>query len=307
MLAEFKSIIDLLTKFPTEQHCIDHLDIIRWNGNVVSPFEPTSKVYKCKGNKYKCKATGKYFNVRTGTIFEDSNMPLQKWFMALYIFSSHKKGISSHQLAKDLDITQKSAWFMLHRLRYAFNHPLFKSQLGNTVEMDETFVGGSEVNKHKDKKISNVQGRNPRAKMPVVGMVERNGNVIAQHVLDTQGDTIQSIALANIKKGSNLITDESQSYRKLELYYDHSFVNHSAKIYVAGKAHTNTIEGFWSQLKRGIDGICHWVSFKHLQAYVNEYSLRYNSRKFSVNNRFNLVLTNMVGRLTYNELIGYGK
>lgn len=119
MLPEFQSILELTTTFPTEVSCIEHLETIRWNGNVVSPFDATSKVYKCAGNKYKCKNTGKYFNVRTATIFEDTKMPLQKWFMALYIFSSHKKGISSHQLARDLDITQKSAWFVLHRLRYA--------------------------------------------------------------------------------------------------------------------------------------------------------------------------------------------
>lgn len=144
MLTEFSSLIELSRKFPGEQDCIDHLEAIRWSGDVISPFDPTSKVYKCKGNKYKCKNTGKYFNVRTGTIFEDTKVPLQKWFMALYIFSSHKKGISSHQLAKDLDITQKSAWFLLHRLRYAFNHPSIKGELGGVVEADETFIGGKE-------------------------------------------------------------------------------------------------------------------------------------------------------------------
>jgi hypothetical protein len=119
MLPEFKSIFDLLKAFPTEQSCIDHLERLQWNGNPVSPFDASSKVYKCAGNKYKCKNTGKYFNVRTGTIFDNTKIPLQKWFMALYVFSSHKKGISSHQLAKDISVTQKTGWFLLHRLRYA--------------------------------------------------------------------------------------------------------------------------------------------------------------------------------------------
>jgi transposase-like protein len=302
MLTEFSSIIELIQKFPTEQHCIEHLEAIRWNGNVVSPFAENSKVYKCAGNKYKCKETGKYFNVRTATIFEDTKMPLQKWFMALYLFSSHKKGISSHQLAKDLDITQKSAWFVLHRLRYAFNHPAFKAQLGNVVEADETFIGGKEANKHADKKIEGAQGRNVKGKMPIVGMVERGGNVIAQHITDIQGDTIQSVVKTNVVKGAHLMTDEWNAYQGLRGYYVHRYIKHSAKQYVNGMVHTNTIEGFWSQLKRGIDGIYHWVSFKHLQSYVNEYSLRYNSRKINENNRFNLVLANMVGRLTYKEL-----
>ena len=126
IIPEFKSILDLIKAFPDEQSCIEHIERLRWNGSVVSPFDSESKVYKCAGNKYKCKSTGKYFNVKVGTIFENTNIPLQKWFLALYVFSSHKKGISSHQLAKDIDVTQKSAWFMLHRLRYAFDHPNFK-------------------------------------------------------------------------------------------------------------------------------------------------------------------------------------
>ena len=143
MLPEFKSIFDLLKAFPTEQDCINHLETIRWNGVVVSPFDETSKVYKCANNKYKCKNTGKYFNVRTNTIFDNTKIELQKWFLALYVFSSHKKGISSHQLARDISVTQKSAWFLLHRLRYAFEHPNFQAVLGgnDAVEIDETFIG----------------------------------------------------------------------------------------------------------------------------------------------------------------------
>src|SRR4051812_13283224 len=156
---EFKSIFDLLKAFPDEQTCITHLEALRWNGNVVSPFDATSTVYKCKGNKYKCKNTGKYFNVRTNTIFDNTKVPLQKWFMAHYIFSSHKKGISSHQLAKDISITQKSAWFLLHRLRYAYNHPEYKKVSHLTTEIDETFYGGDEGNKHADKKTKGASGR----------------------------------------------------------------------------------------------------------------------------------------------------
>ena len=152
MLPELKSIFDLLKAFPTEQSCIDHLEKLQWNGNPVSPFAPESKIYKCAGNKYKCKNTGKYFNVRTGTIFDNTKIPLQKWFLALYVFSSDKKGISSHQLAKDISVTQKSAWFLLHRLRYAFDHPNFQNTLANIVEVDETFMGGQSANKHTSKK-----------------------------------------------------------------------------------------------------------------------------------------------------------
>lgn len=138
-MTNFKSILELTERFPDERACIEHLEWLRWDGNVVSPFDPESKVYKCKGIRYKCKNTGKYFNVKTGTIFEDTKIPLKKWFMALYIFSAHKKGISSHQLARDIDVTQKTAWFILHRLRYAFDHPNFKLSMGGEVEADETY------------------------------------------------------------------------------------------------------------------------------------------------------------------------
>lgn len=128
-VTEFSSIFDLLKAFPDEKACINHLEKLRWSGVVVSPFDAESIVYVCANNRYKCKNTGKYFNVKVATIFEDTKTPLQKWFMALYIFSSHKKGISSYQLAKNISVTQKTAWFLLHRLRYAFDHPNFKNEL----------------------------------------------------------------------------------------------------------------------------------------------------------------------------------
>ncbi len=304
MIGEFKSILDLVKAFPTEQECINHLEKLRWeNGNVVSPFDETSKVYKCSGGRYKCKNTGKYFNVKVGTIFEDTKIPLIKWFMALYIFSSHKKGISSHQLAKDIDVTQKTAWFLLHRLRYAFDHPDFKTELGNIVEIDETYVGGDEKNKHESKKTKGTQGRSTKTKKPVLGMLERGGYLIAQVIPDTKRDTLEPIIHSNVKCNTKVMTDEWTAYTKLHNRYDHAIVNHSAKEYVNGMAHTNGVENFWSHFKRGVDGIYHWVSVGHLQAYVDEFSYRFNTRDFSTSQRFNVVLENMAGRLTYKDLI----
>ena len=303
-IATFKSIFDLLKAFPDEQTCINHLEQLRWNGNVVSPFLEGSKVYKCKNNRYKCTGTNSYFNVRTNTIFEDTKLPLQKWFMALYIFSSHKKGISSHQLAKDISITQKSAWFVLHRLRYAFDHPEFKKAVGGIIEIDETHTNGEGKNKHKSVKEFNSQGNMIRETTSVLGMLERGGHVIAKVVPNRHKQTLLPIVIENVVPMSFVMSDEYSAYKDLGKRFYHNSVNHSAKQYVNGMIHTNGIENFWSHLKRGIDGIYHWVSTDHLQAYVDEFALRYNSRSFGTQERFDMVLSNVAGkRLTYENLI----
>lgn len=300
---QFKSILELVQHFNSEQICTDYLEQLRWNGNVISPFDENSKVYKCAGNKYKCKNTGKYFNVRTGTMFDDTKMPLQKWYMAIYLVASHKKGISSYQLGRDLNITQKSAWFLLHRIRYAFGHENFQNELGNIVEADETYVGGKEKNKHNNKKVGGTQGRSVKEKTAVLGMLERDGNVKAIQVENTKSETIAPILLNNIKVGSKLMTDEWWGYRGMNAIYDHQIVKHAYSEYVRGNVHTNTIEGFWSLFKRGVVGIYHFVSKKHIQQYLNEFSYRYNSRRISDAHRFALVLANSNVRLKYSDLI----
>ena len=304
MIPEFKSIFDLLKAFPTEQSCIDHLEKLQWNGYAVSPFDASSKVYKCAGNKYKCKNTGKYFNVRTGTIFDNTKVPLQKWFMALYVFSSHKKGISSHQLAKDISVTQKTAWFLLHRLRYAFDHPNFKKVVGDVVEIDECGIGGESANKHSSKKVKNEQGHTVSTKTTVIGFRQRGGNVIAKAVTDRTKDSLLPVVYNTVEMGSKVMTDEYIGYNDLAISYEHHTVNHSAKQYVNGMAHINGVENFWSHLKRGIDGIYHWVSREHLQSYIDEFTLRFNTRKFGTQARFDMILAGVAGkRLSYDDLI----
>jgi hypothetical protein len=296
---EVKSVLDLIQAFPTEQSCIEHLELIRWNGNVVSPFDATSKVYKTKVG-YQCKNTGKNFNVKTNTIFDNTKLPLVKWFLAIWIATSHKKGISSLQLGRDLDITQKSAWFMLQRIRQCFGIEN-DNLLDNEVEVDETFVGGKETNKHNNKKSSNPMVGN---KTTVLGMVERNGKVNAVKIEDRSANVLTSEIIEMVAKTASIYTDEWVGYNKLKRVYDHSVVKHNAHQYVNGRVHTNTIEGFWSLLKRGIFGIYHFTSKKHLQLYVDEFVFRYNTRTTTEASRFNLLLANSNNRLTYKELIG---
>lgn len=300
----FKSILDLLKAFPDEQTCINHLEQLRWNGDVVSPFDETSTVYKCKDNKYRCKNTGKYFNVKTNTIFDNTKLPLQKWFLAIYIVTSHKKGISSLQLSRDIDITQKSAWFMLQRIRNCFGINE-NDNLDNEVEVDETFVGGKNKNRHLDKKVEKSQGRSFKDKTPVLGMIERQGKLIARVVENTKAETLTPEIIRTVKNTASVITDEWLGYNSLKRFYDHSFVKHNDGEYVNGRIYTNTIEGFWSLLKRGIIGIYHFTTRKHLQKYVDEFVFRYNTRDNLTKDRFNRLLSNLENRLTYKELI-YG-
>ena len=172
------------------------------------------------------------------------------------------------------------------------------------MEIDETFIGGKNKNRHQNKKVPRSQGRSWKDKVPVLGMLERGGNLITQVVQNTQQNTIEPIVNENIKKGSNVFTDEWHAYKDLNKQFNHQVVNHSAKEYVNKKAHTNSIENFWSHLKRGIYGTYHWISKKHLSKYVDEFTLRYNTRKYEERERFNLVLASVVGqRLTYQQLI----
>jgi len=298
----FNSILELIKAFPDEQTCIDHLEALRWVGYVVSPFDATSKVYKCAGNRYRCKNTSKYFNVKTDTLFDNTKVKLQKWFLAIWLVTAHKKGISSLQLAKDIDVTQKTAWFMLQRIRRCFGSEN-DNTLDNDVEVDETYIGGKNKNRHAHKKVEGSQGRSAKDKTPVVGMIERGGKLNARKADNVQAKTLTKEIIARVKESANLYTDEWVGYNGLSRIYDHSVVKHNQGEYVNGRIHTNTIEGFWSLLKRGIVGIYHFTSRKHLQNYVDEFVFRYNTRGKSEMERFNLLLANTEVRTTYRRLI----
>ena len=302
-LKAIKSLFELQQVLKTEKACVKYLEQWRWPNGVISPFDPTSKVYLYRNGRYRCKNTGKNFTVKTGTMFHNTKISLRQWFFAIWLIDTHKKGISSCQLARDIGVTQKTAWVMLHRIRescYCENHHI----LDGEVELDETFIGGKNKNRHHDKKVKNSQGRSFKDKTPVFGMLERGGNMIARVVKNTSSKQLTPLICKTIKRTATLYTDEWSGYNKAGKRYTRHIVDHSKHQYVNGNVHTNTIEGFWSILKRGVIGIYHKPTRKHLQKYVNEFVFRRNTRNLSDNERFNLVLANAGNyHLTYKQLI----
>ena len=240
---EYNSILELTQAFPDEKSCIEYLEVLRWNGHVVSPFDKDSTVYKCKGNKYHCKNTDKKFNVKTGTLFDNTKIGLQKWFIAIWLITSHKKGISSLQLARDINVTQKTAWFMLQRIRACLGFDN-DNDLDGDVEVDETNVGGKNKNRHADKKVEQSQGRSTKDKTPVVGMIERNGKLNARTVNNVQSQTLTSEIVKSVKETATLYTDEWVGYRGVSKIYDHFVVDHNQGEYVNGTPTQTPLRAF---------------------------------------------------------------
>ncbi len=256
-----------------------------------------------KGGYYRCNACKEDFTVRTGPIFERSHVPLHKWVYAMYLLVTARKGISSMQLAKEIGITQKSAWFLLHRLREAAG-PKFK-KLAGIVEIDETYVGGIEANKHDHKKLK--AGRGTVGKTAVLGMRERGGRTIAMPVEGTDQATIHGIIHQHVETRSTLHTDEFAGYRGLAgLFFDHETINHGAAEFVRDDVTTNSIESVFAVLKRGLIGVYHHASPKHLGRYVDEFSFRLNEGHVERHTlqRLDSFVDGVAGkRLTYKALI----
>ena len=300
MKLEFSSLYDLFAAIPDEAAAIAYFRAIRWKNGEHCAYCGHGKIYAFSDNKtWKCAACQARFSIRVGTIFEDSKIPIRKWLAAIWIITSHRKGISSAQLARDLDVTQKTGWFMLHRLRHAARTRSFNRPVRGNGEIDETFVGGKEGNKHASKRKH--QGRGPVGKAVVFGMLEREGELRARPLKGL--GHVKTEILTNIAPGANLMTDEWYGYKPIEKRYARQSVHHSKGEYARLSVHVNGIEGFWSLLKRQIVGIHHWVSPKHLARYVDEAVWRYNRRAVEDANRGAEFLTRVDGRLTYRTLI----
>src|SRR5271165_3245541 len=311
MNKEPESLQDAIVYFSNPDNCIDYLVVRRWPNGIVCPGCGSDSVsYNAKRRTWKCAKhhAKREFSIKVGSLCEDSAISLDKWLTALWLLSNCKNGISSCELARDLNVTQKTAWFMLHRIRLALQDESF-GKLNGEVEVDETFIGGKARNMHLDKRERRITGTGGKDKTIVFGALERGGKVRATVVADRKRTALHACVKEHVEAGAALYSDALQSYDGLAQEYAHKVIDHAEK-YVDGQIHTNGLENFWSLLKRGIAGSYVSVEPFHLFRYLDEQVFRYNNRatkdrKVTDADRFSMVISKIVGkRLTFAELTG---
>jgi transposase-like protein len=313
MTTEPRSLQEAVVYFSSPDNCIDYLAIRRWpDGRVICPtcgsdkvkFNADRRIWQCSSHHSK-----RQFSIKVGTIMEDSAIPLDKWLMAMWMVTNCKNGISSYEIAKDVKVTQKSAWFMLHRIRLAMQDELSGNKLSGHVEVDETFIGGKARNMHLDKRERRITGTGGKDKTIVFGALERGGKIRTAIISDRKRAALQTEVKKHVEAGSALYSDALQSYDGLAVDYAHKVIDHAEK-YVDGQVHTNGLENFWSLLKRGIAGTYVAVEPFHLFRYLDEQVFRYNNRgsrenKVTDSDRFDMIVRKIIGkRLTFAALTG---
>lgn len=281
------NIPQLYKQFPTQVDCIKHLEQVRWNGEPTCPYcNSKNQSPLPKENRYHCNNCNTSFSVTVGTIFHKTRLDLQKWFLAVSLVLNAKKGYSARQLGRDIDVTKDTAWRIFMQIRKSLVEQ--RELMTGIVEADETYIGGKNGNRHNDKKTKGGQGG--ADKTTVIGVLQRDGKVVAQKAPDNTKKTLRKFINNNVAKGSTLSTDEHHGYKGLADKFEHLTVNHKKGEYVKGIAYTNSIEGFWSLFKRGIVGQYHQVSDKYIDKYLNEFCFRYSNRNVDSNVIFDLVI-----------------
>jgi transposase-like protein len=298
------SLIEAIRFFQDPDICVDFVSAMRWpNGPICPTCNGRHHSYLKTRRVWKCKACKRQFSVKVGTIFEDSPIGLDKWLASIWMIANDKNGISSHELGRAIGLTQKSAWFVLHRIRLAMQTGSFR-KLSGTVEVDETFIGGKARNMHKSIRARKISGRGGVDKTIVMGMVERDGDVRTQVIPGTSRAVLQTVVRHVVEPGSFVYTDEAPGYTGLGDDYAHETIDH-AIAYVDGQVTTNRVENFWSLLKRGLKGTYISVQPFHLFRYLDEQVFRFNERDHNDLGRFLLVLDRVAGRrITYHALTG---
>ncbi len=299
------TLLEAIRYFSDPDVCVEYVAKLRWpHGPVCPRCDGTEHSYLTTRRLWKCKGCKKQFSVKLGTIFEDSPIGLDKWLAAVWLIANSKNGVSSHELGRAIGITQKSAWFVLHRIRLAMQSGSF-DKLDGEVEVDETFIGGKARNMHKAERVRKITGTGGKDKAVVVGTRQRGGGEVRAAVVpNTKRQTLQGHVRENVEPGATVYSDSLRSYAGLDADYAHKVVDHAVE-YVCGQVHTNGIENFWALLKRGLHGTYVSVEPYHLFRYLDERMFTYNERALSDLGRFATVLGCVAGRrLTYAALIG---
>jgi len=299
-----QTLIEAIRYFSNIDVCTEFVAALRWPDGPVCPrCEGTEHSYLTTRRLWKCKTCKRQFSVKVGTIFEDSPLGLDKWLAAVWLIANSKNGISSHELGRSIGVTQKSAWFLLHRIRLAMQAGSFE-KINGIAEVDETFIGGKARNMHKDKRAAKITGTGGKDKTIVLGVLERGGQMHGAVVADRTRATLDPYVRENVEAGSAVYTDALGSYSSLGDAYMHETIDHAEK-YVEGQVHTNGIENFWSLLKRGLNGTYISVEPYHLFRYLDERMYAFNNREASDLGRFAGVLSAVSGRrLTWVEVTG---